>query len=664
MVAFSRYRATDATGEGPGLPLLDWLRHANKSLGGDQLARRQICVFCPGLTGGTEQPNQWRGATIRRVDPVTAAAELKYHDDRRKRSKAHLYLPLAVLHWARCPPRPGQEPRPVDAGPEASAGSSSGPGAAAVRASPSKRQADGSFACGGRGSSVDVDDVEEEELRGGCWPAAAAAAAGAAVDMLMMMDDQDNEHDLAQLHRALSHDAPELMSGDCAPVVTGAAAGRASHLPQLPQLQPPCSPASSQPSFGKRSQQLEIAGVVSVMMEQPQQYRQQVAKMLRTDSEMMTAAYGYMSLGVNRTGSSFSGPQQAAAAFGCTSEELPAAASVCASGAAAAAGAYQPPNGTASWVAPPSGRLASGAAAASSFRASSGPTTLMDNSFMLVCGRGSGSATCAINLAAAPVAAASGTAPGGTVTASSIMGWAEGGASGHSGWGADGQHGTAAAASSGMYRSRSTSGSAMSGGSSLLLATGLGGSSSGLGHMVAPSPPTGLSPSPSPPPGPLLSRLQTEQQLRKMQPLQHQQLAAAIATAPGAAEGPVVAFLRSRSSPTAPAAGPAAGVPAALQQVRARSIMVPGPQAFVAAESADAGTVAAAATARAAPAQLTQAQPQQLSASWAASAQPCSNVLGADNELASLFAEIEQCPWRPSGAAAELPAGVTPFAWQ
>ncbi|KAG2448620.1 hypothetical protein HYH02_006509 [Chlamydomonas schloesseri] len=98
------------------VPLLDWLNLANEAMGGESLHRRQLCVLFPGADEEEGTPYHWRAGTIRHIDPVTGAAEVKYHDDRRKRSKAHLYLPLAVMHWARCPPPPETPPRTVAEG--------------------------------------------------------------------------------------------------------------------------------------------------------------------------------------------------------------------------------------------------------------------------------------------------------------------------------------------------------------------------------------------------------------------------------------------------------------------------------------------------------------------------------------------------------------------
>ncbi|GLI67914.1 hypothetical protein VaNZ11_012240 [Volvox africanus] len=104
----------------PGAPkdqmsLLDWLKSANQYMGGDALVRRQLCIFWSGFgdRDKTDVPNTWRSATIRRIDKDTGACEIKYHDDRRKRSQAFLYLPLTVMHFARCPPPPGAAPRNV-----------------------------------------------------------------------------------------------------------------------------------------------------------------------------------------------------------------------------------------------------------------------------------------------------------------------------------------------------------------------------------------------------------------------------------------------------------------------------------------------------------------------------------------------------------------------
>ncbi|GIL90968.1 hypothetical protein Vretimale_17082 [Volvox reticuliferus] len=95
------------------IPLLDWLRSANEHMGGDALIRRQLCIFWSGFGDKTDMPNTWRSATIRRIDKATGACEIKYHDDRRKRSQAFLYLPLTIVHFARCPPAPGAVPRNV-----------------------------------------------------------------------------------------------------------------------------------------------------------------------------------------------------------------------------------------------------------------------------------------------------------------------------------------------------------------------------------------------------------------------------------------------------------------------------------------------------------------------------------------------------------------------
>ncbi|GIL57638.1 hypothetical protein Vafri_12835 [Volvox africanus] len=97
------------------MPLLEWMKSANQYMGGNALVRRQLCIFWSGFgdRDKTDVPNTWRSATIRRIDKDTGACEIKYHDDRRKRSQAFLYLPLTVMHFARCPPPPGAAPRNV-----------------------------------------------------------------------------------------------------------------------------------------------------------------------------------------------------------------------------------------------------------------------------------------------------------------------------------------------------------------------------------------------------------------------------------------------------------------------------------------------------------------------------------------------------------------------
>ncbi|KAG2436376.1 hypothetical protein HXX76_006683 [Chlamydomonas incerta] len=653
------------------VPLLDWLRKANEALGGDQLARRQVCVFCPGLTGGTDEPNQWRGATIRRVDPVTAAAELKYHDDRRKRSKAHLYLPLALLHWARCPPRPGQEPRPVDAGPEAaSPPAAAAAAAAAVRSSPSKRQARG----------ADEDEGEDGDV-GDCGD-------------MRELDSDDPDLDLVRLHRELSQDAFELMSADWAAVATVAAANtaavaarRAAHLPapqqqephrqqQGPQQQgPQQQPQGPQQSCGKRSQPLDMTTDLMQQTQPPRLLRQQhqhhhhhhhhhhhphhqVAKMLRTGSDTATvaAAYGGMSLGAHcssvPSGSySGGGPQQGSRSFTrMSAEEMPAAAA-----AAAAAGAYRPGSGTASWAVPlvpqqqpgfsnaaaTTGTSVRASSGGTSVRASSGPSAFVDNSFMFAFSSGgTPRANVAAAAPAAATAAAAGTAAADNLYRSTNSSFTCGVDGGARGLVAGQQQGPAAAAAGGrsIYHSRSTSSSATSVASSshLFAPTGLNG------------PPAGASPSPSPP-LPLVAWQRQQQQ----QP--------AGTAGPGAAftlEGPVMAFLRNRSSPIPPA-----GSAAASTQPRAPPTIVPGATAAAAAVGGAYACTAVTEAPVLAPSSQPAPQPQS-PASWALSPSPSINILGgADKELASLFAEIERCDWRPLAAPPPSAAGA-PFARQ
>ncbi|GIL92746.1 hypothetical protein Vretimale_11744 [Volvox reticuliferus] len=95
-------------------------------MGGESLKRRQVNVFhwngklvpdhsdtgikpayrhlqSTQLPTAYEGLGSWRAATIRGYDPSTCRFEIKYHDEP-KRSQAHIWLPLAVLHFARNPP--------------------------------------------------------------------------------------------------------------------------------------------------------------------------------------------------------------------------------------------------------------------------------------------------------------------------------------------------------------------------------------------------------------------------------------------------------------------------------------------------------------------------------------------------------------------------------
>ncbi|GIL68622.1 hypothetical protein Vafri_21871 [Volvox africanus] len=108
------------------VPLAVWLQSTSLKMGGESLKRRQVNVFhwngklvpdssdtgikpvyrhlpCTQLPTAYEGLGSWRAATIRGYDPSTCRFEIKYHDEP-KRSQAHIWLPLAVLHFARNPP--------------------------------------------------------------------------------------------------------------------------------------------------------------------------------------------------------------------------------------------------------------------------------------------------------------------------------------------------------------------------------------------------------------------------------------------------------------------------------------------------------------------------------------------------------------------------------
>ncbi|GLI67744.1 hypothetical protein VaNZ11_011997 [Volvox africanus] len=108
------------------VPLAVWLQSTSLKMGGESLKRRQVNVFhwngklvpdnsdtgvkpvyrhlpSTHLPTAYEGLGSWRAATIRGYDPSTCRFEIKYHDEP-KRSQAHIWLPLAVLHFARNPP--------------------------------------------------------------------------------------------------------------------------------------------------------------------------------------------------------------------------------------------------------------------------------------------------------------------------------------------------------------------------------------------------------------------------------------------------------------------------------------------------------------------------------------------------------------------------------
>ncbi|GFR50098.1 hypothetical protein Agub_g12243 [Astrephomene gubernaculifera] len=107
---------------GDEAPFESWLSEESVRMGGDLLRRRQVNIFhwngnlsdtvaaelAPSGASSSSPTayagfGNWRAATIRGYDPVTRRFELKYHDEP-KRSQAHIWLPFAVLHFARNPP--------------------------------------------------------------------------------------------------------------------------------------------------------------------------------------------------------------------------------------------------------------------------------------------------------------------------------------------------------------------------------------------------------------------------------------------------------------------------------------------------------------------------------------------------------------------------------
>ncbi|GIM08456.1 hypothetical protein Vretimale_12460 [Volvox reticuliferus] len=105
------------------VPLPAWLRAAALHIGGDGLKRKQLTVFWwnaapdgpaptvpPPPSQRASEPKRssgaWRAATVIGFNPHTGLFTLKYHSDPKKQV-SQIYLPLALIHFARMAPPAG-----------------------------------------------------------------------------------------------------------------------------------------------------------------------------------------------------------------------------------------------------------------------------------------------------------------------------------------------------------------------------------------------------------------------------------------------------------------------------------------------------------------------------------------------------------------------------